>query len=381
MLKKSAMLILLLLNSLALSDTFMHKTTNQSFDGFMLSKQKQGKTLIKTAEGVKPIDIAEYNIERNRKGRDDKVIVLPLDGPLQYIAETQAFNDSLTRACNMGPLFIVIQIDSPGGRIDLCRDICIAIDDVNSCDIYAFIKGGKNGGAYSAAAAVALACDKIYMTADTAIGAATPYQMTKAGVIKESDPELLNWFAGVFYQLAEDNNRPGILAAAMVDKEINAVEINVDDKREFVWQKEPNPDAKIIKTWSEKGMLLTLTAGDAAETGICDGIVSDMDELMTLLNVEDAKIINDNGAIKARLELEAAQKRIDQTYARVMDKIKSLSSDKKMEYSQAYHMYNAMIRDLREAIALSEKYPDLKQHEHLPELRKFLDDCEKSIKN
>ncbi len=381
MLKKSALLILLFLNSLAFCDTFTHKTTSQSYDGFMLSKQKQGKTLIKTAEGVKQIDIEEYNIERNRKGRDEKVVVLPIDGALQYTAETQAFNVSLARACDMGPIFIIVQIDSPGGRLDLCRDICIAIDEANSCDIYAFIKGGKNGGAYSAAAAAAFACDKIYMAADTAIGAATPYQMTKDGVIKQSDPELLNWFAGVFYQLAEDHNKPGILAAAMVDKEINAVEINYDGKREFVWLKEPNPDVKIIKTWSEKGMLLTMPASDAQETGICDAIVADMDELMMLLNAEEAKVVYDNGAVKARLELENAQKRIDQTYARVQNKIKSLSSSQKMQYSEAYHMYNAMIRDLREAIALSEKYPDLKQHEHLPELREFLESCEQSIKN
>lgn len=371
---KGIILVVMLSTCPLFADTFTNKTTGEAFDGYKLSKTMGEISLIKTAKGVKKVNISDFTTERNSKGRSNKVTVIALDGPLQYEAETKAFNQSIIKASDRGSRFIIVKIDSPGGRLDLCRDMCINIDEVNDSDIYAFISGGKNGGAYSAAAAVALACDKNYMTMDTAIGAATPYMMTSAG-IEEADPNMLKSFANIFYELAADKGRPGLLASAMVDKSVDVVEINQDGKSKFISLKNGNA-TNIVKTWTQEGSLLTMAAPDAQQTGICDELVEDIDELLVLLNAEDADVVQDKAPQKARREVVEAEKRINKTYARAQKKYRQFYTNKNLTYSQWYHKFNALIRDVKEAVALGEKYPDIYQHQHLPWLRDLLSELE-----
>ncbi len=53
-------------------------------------------------------------------------------------------------------MLILVEIDTPGGRVDLAQRMCAAITKNADCDVIAFVKGGQYGGAISAGAAVAL---------------------------------------------------------------------------------------------------------------------------------------------------------------------------------------------------------------------------------
>ncbi len=369
----------IILASAAFCDTFVNKKSGESFDGYLISKKVGDDSVIKTDKGLKRINLKDYDLQANRKGRNEQVIVLKIDKDLKYHKETSEFIKALKWSADRGPYFILVEIDSPGGRIDLCREICEAIDDVNGCDVYAFIGGGENSGAYSAAAAVSLACDKIYMTIETAIGAATPYMMTQTGV-KDADPNFLKDFSGVFYNLAKEKGRPGAVAAAMVDNGLEVVEIFNKGKKQFVFAGEQG-GKEVVKTWVEKGKLLTIPASDAFETGICDQIVDDIDDLLVRLDAQDVQIVYNRSPQKARLEIQKAEERVDQTYARVQEKIKTFNTSKEMNYSKSYHLYHALIRDVREAVSLAEKYPDLKQHSNLPWLKNFLHNLESALRN
>ena len=132
-----------------------------------------GPTSVFTQEkGLLKLDPKEWEIKRDNLGRNNKVIVVPVDDAIQYEIETDAFEKAIAESSQEGPLFILVEIDTPGGRIDLAHRMCTAIIDAD-CNVIAFVKGGKNGGAISAGAAVALSCSKIYMTDNTVIGAAT----------------------------------------------------------------------------------------------------------------------------------------------------------------------------------------------------------------
>ena len=105
---------------------------------------------------------------------ESKVIVLPVDNPIMLEIETAAFEKAIAEDANEKPALLLIEIDTPGGRIDYAKRMCSAITQSSSkCRVIAFIKGGPHGGALSAGAAVAFACNKIYMANSTVIGAAT----------------------------------------------------------------------------------------------------------------------------------------------------------------------------------------------------------------
>lgn len=372
--------LFLMMAAVCLADTFTHKTTGQTFDGYLTSRVVNDLVVARSTKGIKRIDPNEYNIERNLKGRNKQIIAIKLDDAIMYEAETDAFIEAIEWSVDRGPMFIVIEVDSPGGRIDLCDRMCTAIIDTNSCYIYSYVGGGKNAGAYSAAAAVALSCDKVYMTADAAIGAATPYMKSEHGKVIEVDPNFMEAFSNFFGAIAQENGKPGIAAAAMVDNSIEVVEIEADGKPKFVSGKDVTDKSEIVKTWSQSGKLMTIPAIEANYIGLCDYIVDDLDDMMVQLGAEQGRILYNRNPQKARLEVQQAEKRVDITYSRVVSKYKKFATSEDMTYSNFYHTYHALIRDIREAIALTEKYPDLKQHQHLPGLREYLEYLESALK-
>ena len=111
------------------------------------------------------------------------MMLLQLSSSLAFtkFASTEAFASALEEASNSGPVAIIIEIDTPGGRVDYAQQMVTAISKIKGCEVIAFIKGGNYGGALSAGAAIALACNKIYMAEGTTIGAATVIALTNKG--------------------------------------------------------------------------------------------------------------------------------------------------------------------------------------------------------
>lgn len=140
---------------------------------------------------------------------------------------------ALAEAKAAGAAAVVLDLDTPGGRVDAAERI---VDAVRSAGIpvYAFV----NPRAYSAGAMIALAAGGgIYMNPVGVIGAATPVdgQGTKA-------PEkIVSAMRAAFRALAEANGIDPRLAEGMVDESIDI------------------PGVK------PAGQLLTLSAGEALE--------------------------------------------------------------------------------------------------------------------
>jgi membrane-bound serine protease (ClpP class) len=142
---------------------------------------------------------------------------------------------------------IVLDIDTPGGRIDAAQQIVRAVTG-SELPIYALV----NTHAWSAGAVIALAADSIYMTPGSSIGAATP--VTGGG--QKAPEKIVSAMRSEMRALAERRGLDPRIAEAMVDEEI------------------------AIDGVIEEGKLLTLTAQESVQLAVAVAVVEDLDALV-----------------------------------------------------------------------------------------------------
>ncbi len=354
-----------LLAGTCLCDTFTNSESKEQLHGYIRGQSSSGKAQVQTKEkGLVELNLGEWSVVRDKLGRNNKVIVLPIDDAIMLEIETDAFEQAIAESSDEGPLLILVEIDTPGGRVDLAIRMCSAITKTENCDVIAFITGGQYSGAISAGAAVALACDKIYMANNTVIGAATLVTLAKTkeqlkekryeDVINEKSSSIWRAFLA---SLAQQNNRPGLLARAMVDNSIEVVEVKTADKRLFVEPANKKPDEQLVRTWSKAGSLLTLTAEEAVDCTIADGLVKSRQELLHQLNADGAEVVINGKMADAKRELDIVFRNVDKIRNSLDLKIKQ------SQYPQPLPKVLAILRgakdEFKTLIRLAEKYPDL----------------------
>ena len=163
---------------------------------------------------------------------------------------------------------ILLVLDTPGGRVDITRDILSIIRSVD-IPIYTFVERD----AYSAGAIIALATPKIYMAPGSVIGAATPIMMNPSGGVQNLNDDvsekMKSGVAAMVRTAAEQGGHSPDLADAMVRREVEYV---VGDR-----------------VVSKKGELLTLTATEA-EGVLSSGTVADTQALLIEIGLPNAEI-------------------------------------------------------------------------------------------
>jgi len=347
------------------ADTFVHRNGGESLHGYATDQTLGRTTLVQTTEhGGQYLDLAAYNIIPNRLGRNSIVVVIAIEESLTLEIETEAIENAIAQAANRGPFFIILQIDTPGGRVDYAKRICAAITTNTNCPIVAYINGGKHGGAFSAGAAIALACRQIFISPHAAIGAATATAQTASGPeqLEKAFGEVIgekisSAWRGYLAALAEQNSRPGLVAMAMVDKDIEVIEVNQNGTRLFVEPANKKPSQKIVRSWSKKDMLVTLTANDAVGCMIADKIVASKEQLLRELDAESATIMYDNAPQEAR-----------KTYQKVMARFDKLTTSldynrKQLKQTQVRSKQLAILRRIidnyKDLIHVAKNYPDV----------------------
>jgi len=361
----AALTAILALESASLADTLTNRFTDEVLHGYATSQNRKGKTVVHTQEkGLVSLNLVDWRIIPNRLGRNNKVIVLMVDDQIMSEIETRAFENSIATASDEGPLFIVVEIDTPGGRIDFAQRICSAISNTRNCRVIAYINGGNYGGALSAGAAIALACDKIYMANRTTIGAASTMAATEDGPkdIKEEYGEELGEKVNSFWRaylaaLAEQNARPVVLAKAMVDRDIEAVEVSDAGKRLFIDPVNKTPKQQMVRTWSKKGFLLTMTTEEAVKSGIADKIANSREELLRDLGAADAQLVVNDAIQKARRELKRARMKFDRVRQDIDLKVKQVRN--RQSPQKLLRILREAKTDYKTLIYLGKRYPDL----------------------
>jgi membrane-bound serine protease (ClpP class) len=120
---------------------------------------------------------------------------------------------SLEEAEKAGAAAVVLDIDTPGGRIDAAEQIADALRDAK-VPTYAYV----NRRAFSAGAMIALATDGIFMRPGSVLGAATPVD---GGGGKLSE-KVVSAMRSEFRALAEGRGLDPRIAEGMVDETLGA---------------------------------------------------------------------------------------------------------------------------------------------------------------
>jgi membrane-bound ClpP family serine protease len=359
-------LIISMFSSACLADTFTNLKTQEILHGYATSQTKGNKTTVYTKEkGKLTLNLAQWLITGDRLGRNNKVIILTLDDHFELQIEAEAMKKAIIKSADEGPLFILIEISTPGGRLDRIQQICGQISKTKHCQVIAFIRGGRHRGAISGGAAVAFACNKIFMEDNSVIGAASLIAKSATGPKdvkkvygEDLGEKLTSSWRSHLASMAERQGRSGILAMAMADRDIEVIEVSEENKKLYIDPANKRPQQNTVHVWSKKGALLTLTAQDAVRCGIADKVFDSREQLLAFLQAEDARIVMNNDLQNARLELKRVKGQIERIR-------KSLDlKTQQLEYQHPTPKVLKILRDARSdfqtLIRLAKKYPDLK---------------------
>lgn len=190
-----------------------------------------------------------YVLEPASCQRSGEVFEIPIHGDIE-LGLAPFVERSLEEARIGGAEAVILDIETPGGRVDAAQRIANAVADAG-VPVYAYI----NRHAYSAGALIALAADAIYMRPGSVIGAATPI----VGSGEKASEKIVSAMRAQMRALAENRGLDPAVAEAMVDE---AIEI----------------DGVV-----EAGKLLTLTTSEAVGLGYAEevedwtGLLADLD--------------------------------------------------------------------------------------------------------
>ena len=158
-----------------------------------------------------------------------------------------------------GASAIILDLDTPGGRIDAAERITDAVRG-SAVPVYTFV----NPRAYSAGAMIALATDGIYMRSGAVLGAATPVdgQGTKLA------EKYVSAMRGEFRALAEEHGLDPRIAEAMVDESLG------------------------VDGLVPRGQLVTLSTTEALKVGYAKAQVENQSALLSVLGLATAPVIS-----------------------------------------------------------------------------------------
>lgn len=212
-------------------------------------------------------------------------VIIPATGPAQaqdtagsvYVVQIQGEIDLglapylrrvLDEAAKVDAQAVILEINTPGGRLDAVLQMRDAILDAPVRTI-AFV----NREAFSAGALIAIAAEDIYMAPGAVMGAATPVE----GTGETASEKVVSAVRKTFKTTAELRERDPRVAEAMVDPavEIEGVVAN--------------------------GQLLTLTTTEASEHGYSDGVVPSIQDLLRVAGLGAVTVLDTTPSLAERL--------------------------------------------------------------------------------
>lgn len=185
----------------------------------------------------------------------DLVYVARIAGPID-LGQAPYLARVVREAERAGARALVIEIDTPGGRLDAALQLRATLLNAQVPTI-AFV----DREAFSAGALLALASGEIYMAPGAVFGAATP--VTGDGV--RADEKTVSAVRATFKTTAEARRRDPAIAQAMVDPAVTV---------------EGFPP----------GRLITLTSAEAEARGFIDGVAPDRAALLRAVGLADATV-------------------------------------------------------------------------------------------
>jgi len=196
------------------------------------------------------------------------VVVAPIQGEID-LGIAPFLDRVLADAEADGAAVVLLEIDTPGGRLDAVLEMRQSLL-ASPVRTIAFI----DTTALSAGALIALASEEIHVVSGGIMGAATPVDAATGAT---ADAKVVSAVRSIFRATAQERDRDPLVAEAMVDPEV-AIEGLVDG-----------------------GQLLTLDDRQMLEVGYADSVVASRDELLADLDLADRPIVEVEPSLAERL--------------------------------------------------------------------------------
>jgi len=289
--------------------------------------------------------------------QEQTVVIIPLQGPIEYELTVRLFCNALRAAQAKKPAAMVIKINSPGGVVEYMSEMLAELKKVSSCRTVAWIDG-KEHGAFSAAAILACGCDEIIMAPGNAIGAAVPYIVTASSKwpmpVSEKFRSALH---GQIRAIAEEKGHPWPVIRAWLTPRAGLYRIRQGDKARLVNYDDirneeelpavieeiegqvqstysGDPQSQTVRhTWRirrrisvdtgppkdvevicPRGRVLTLTDQEAVELGLATAVCASEQDVLKKLGLPKARISR----------IPEVTKVVETTLERTLAKVKSL---------------------------------------------------------
>lgn len=230
--------------------------------------------------------------EKDPNAKEPRARVIALNGPIDRFLGSFVQRE-IRNAVADSVDTLILEINSPGGDKNVSESLAEQLSELDSTKITTVAWISKE--ALSGGALVALACDRIIMSADAQIGDIGVIALTAPGGQFERAPEkIVSPFLQFAATLAKRKNRPPALLQAMIDKDLVVYQATSRKDGRITYMSEPELQAANDE-WvkgpmvpeSRPDVLLTLRGERAHELGLADLPCRDTDELMTRLGISD----------------------------------------------------------------------------------------------
>lgn len=233
----------------------------------------------------------------------ERVVVVPVKGPIDIIP-VALVQRGIRAAKDKKAKALILEIDTPGGSVEEMWKIARPLNELSERRDGILTVAFINTHAISAGAAIATACERIYMVPSGSIGAMMPVRQDPLGQIVPiaEDPEvrakLYAAFRADFRALAESRNRNPEIAEGMVDPNLFLQYVEIDGERKVLKSEEidermaKGEKVTILETVKPRGEPLSLSAEKALlyQPQFIDGKVADRAELLETLSLQGAEV-------------------------------------------------------------------------------------------
>lgn len=210
-----------------------------------------------------PAPSAPVKIASAAPSAPKSVVVIPvreaIDKPVLYVLR-RGLKEAIEKKADV----VVLDMETPGGRLDVTFDIMEALGKFEGLTITFVDKEAISAGAF-----ISATTEEIWFSPDGVIGAAAPVTSGGQDVDKTMKQKIVSYLKARVRAISEGKGEHrGAVISAMIDSEI---ELKIGDK--------------VLK---EKGELLSLTASEASKTYgeppqplLAAGIAKDVESLLT----------------------------------------------------------------------------------------------------
>lgn len=182
----------------------------------------------------------------------DAVYVIPVHGVIDQ-GLVKFVERGIKEADRVGARAVVIEIDTPGGKVQAASMLSEAIIGADTPTI-----SYVNKEALSAGVLITISSDYIAMAPGSTIGAAET---------RPNEEKYISAWSKKLQTVAELKNRDKQLVAGMADSDV------------------------IIEGLKDKGKILTLTGNEALELGLADIIAKDLNEVLTRKDLSQYEVV------------------------------------------------------------------------------------------